>query len=89
VIAFFEPPQADVIEKILRGHQIAAMVGGLWHSASPRAPPDGEAFGTTDGDLTPEKPLSSPFADPADREDLMEISDVFFLPPRVIGGCCH
>jgi len=37
VIAFIEPPQADVIEKILRHC-------GLWHSSSPRAPPDGEAF---------------------------------------------
>ncbi len=34
VIAFIEPPQGDVIEKILRHC-------GLWHSPSPRAPPDG------------------------------------------------
>ena len=32
VIALIEPPQGDVIEKILRHC-------GLWHSASPRAPP--------------------------------------------------
>ena len=32
VIAFIEPPQGDVIEKILRH-------GGLWHSSSARAPP--------------------------------------------------
>ena len=29
VIAFIAPPQGDVIEKILRGHRRAAMVGGL------------------------------------------------------------
>ena len=34
-----EPPQSDVIEKILRGHRRAAMVGGLWCPSSPRAPP--------------------------------------------------
>ncbi|MCY2994417.1 MAG: hypothetical protein NTY19_42100 [Planctomycetota bacterium] len=38
VIAFIEPPQSDVLEKLLRGHRRAAMVGGLWCSASPRAP---------------------------------------------------
>jgi len=35
VIAFIEPPQADVIEKILRHC-------GLWHPSSPRAPPGGD-----------------------------------------------
>ena len=39
VVSFIEPPQADVIEKILHGHQSAAMVGGLWRSAAARAPP--------------------------------------------------
>ena len=29
VIAFIEPSQGDVIEKILRGHQSVAMVDGL------------------------------------------------------------
>jgi hypothetical protein len=33
VIAFIEPPQSDVIEKILRHC-------GLWHASFPRAPPD-------------------------------------------------
>ena len=28
-----------VIEKILRGHQSVAMVGGLWNPSTPRAPP--------------------------------------------------
>jgi len=32
VIAFIEPPQRDVIEKILRHC-------GLWHPVTPRAPP--------------------------------------------------
>ena len=46
VIAFIEPRAPErsdgrgaVIEKILRGHRRAAMVGGLWHPSSPRAPP--------------------------------------------------
>ena len=37
VVAFIEPPQRDVIEKILRGHQSGAMVGGLWRSSAARA----------------------------------------------------
>ena len=41
VVAFIEPPQGDVIEKI-RGHQSGAMVGGLWRPSSPRAPPRGD-----------------------------------------------
>ena len=32
VVAFIEPPQGEVIEKILRHC-------GLWHASSPRAPP--------------------------------------------------
>ena len=39
VIAFIEAPQGAVIEKILRGHQSVAMVGGLWNPSTPRAPP--------------------------------------------------
>ena len=42
VVSFIEPPQADVIEEILNGHQSGAMVGGLWQSRSPRAPPDAD-----------------------------------------------
>jgi len=46
IVSFIERCQADVIERILRGHQSAAMVGGLWEgplrtNAGPRAPPDG------------------------------------------------
>jgi len=37
VVAFIEPPQGDVIEKILRHC-------GLWHASSPRAPPAGESW---------------------------------------------
>jgi len=33
-----------VIEKILRGHQSGAMVGGLWRSSAPRPPPDVEGL---------------------------------------------
>ena len=45
IISFIERCQADVIERILRGHQSGAMVGGLWEgpirtNAGPRAPPD-------------------------------------------------
>ena len=39
VIAFIEAPQGAAIEKILRGHQSVAMVGGLWNPSTPRAPP--------------------------------------------------
>jgi len=42
VVSFIEPPQSDVIEDILHGHQSGAMVGGLWHSSAPRAPPEPE-----------------------------------------------
>ncbi len=31
---------AEAIEKILRGHQSGAMVGGLWQSSTPRTPPE-------------------------------------------------
>jgi hypothetical protein len=37
VVAFIEPPQTDVIEEILQHC-------GLWHSSSPRAPPDVEGL---------------------------------------------
>ena len=33
VVSFIEPPQADVIEEILKHC-------GLWQSSTPRAPPD-------------------------------------------------
>jgi len=45
VIAFIEPPQADVIEKILRHC-------GLWNPSSPRAPPG--AASVHDPDEPPE-----------------------------------
>jgi hypothetical protein len=35
VIAFIEPPQAEVLERILRHC-------GLWHASAPRAPPAGD-----------------------------------------------
>jgi len=57
MIAFIEPPQVDVIEKILRWHRRAAMVGGLWNVSSPRAPPVGDGWvddpdGDSDGQTT-------------------------------------
>ena len=44
IISFIETRQRDVIEKILRGHQSAAMVDSLWEGslrtqANPRVPP--------------------------------------------------
>ena len=46
IISFIERRQRDVIERILRGHQSAAMVGGLGEGAirtlaNARAPPKG------------------------------------------------
>jgi len=38
VIAFIDPPQGDVMEKILRHC-------GLWHASAPRAPPAGDGLG--------------------------------------------
>ena len=40
VVSFIEPPQADVIEEILIGHQSGAMVGGLWQARAARGPPE-------------------------------------------------
>ena len=40
VVSFVEPPQADVIEEILIGHQRGEMVGGLWQARAARGPPD-------------------------------------------------
>jgi hypothetical protein len=37
VIAFIDPPQGAVIEKILRHC-------GLWHPSTPRAPPAGDGW---------------------------------------------
>jgi hypothetical protein len=42
VVAFIDPPQADVIDKILRGHQSGAMVGDPWRCSAARAPPGGD-----------------------------------------------
>jgi len=49
VVAFIEPPQGKVVEKILRGHQSGAdqrfasvPVGGLWQARAARAPPEVE-----------------------------------------------
>ena len=63
VVAFIEPPQRDVIEKILRGHQSGAdqrrprlrlcarsvPVGGLSRSSAARAPPDKVGSRVMDG----------------------------------------
>ncbi len=52
VVAFIEPPQGAVIEKILRHC-------GLWHPSTPRAPPSEDAWGyDPDGDWN-NQPISS------------------------------
>ena len=40
MVSFIEPPQADVIEEILNGHQSGAMVGSLWQARAARGPPE-------------------------------------------------
>ena len=40
IISFIERGQRDVVEKILRGHQSGAMVGGLWQARATRGPPE-------------------------------------------------
>ena len=65
VVAFIEPPQGDVIEKILR-HR------GLWWPAvpSPRAPPAGDLRvhdpdGNSGGDSASQEPRELTFVDEA------------------------
>jgi hypothetical protein len=69
IVAFMEPPQGDVIEKILRGHRRAAMVGGLWCPASPRALPAKDLRvhdpDNWDGDSTSEELRELTFVDEA------------------------
>ncbi len=52
VIAFIEPPQGAVIEKILRHC-------GLWQPSTPRAPPAGIGWGHA-SDNEPPPPASRP-----------------------------
>jgi hypothetical protein len=66
IVAFMEPPQGDVIEKILRRHRRAAMVGGLWCPASPRAPPAGDLrVYDPDSDWASQEPRALTFVDEA------------------------
>jgi hypothetical protein len=44
VVAFIDPLQNGVIEKILGGHRRAALVDGLRQASAPRAPPDVEGL---------------------------------------------
>ena len=74
VIAFIEPPQGAVVEKILRGHQSVAMVGGLWNPSTPRAPP------AVDWGLSDVVP--SPFGRGARGEDSDDFSDSAFRRVR-------
>ncbi|MDY0166721.1 MAG: hypothetical protein RBS80_09275 [Thermoguttaceae bacterium] len=57
VIAFIEPPQTDVIEKILRHC-------GLWCASSPRAPPaDGKSVDDWGSHPTDQEPGERIFVD--------------------------
>ena len=40
ILSFIDPPQKEVVEKILHGHRRAALVGGLWRSPTSRGPPE-------------------------------------------------
>ena len=52
VVAFIEPPQADVIERILRHC-------GLWNPSSPRAPPAKDGWVHDPDDPSDGRPASS------------------------------
>ena len=61
IVAFIEPPQGDVIEKILRHC-------GLWCPAAPRAPPGGDLRvhdpdSDWDSDSTSQEPRELTFVD--------------------------
>jgi hypothetical protein len=57
VIAFIEPPQGDVIEKILRHC-------GLWQHLAPRAPPAADGWGhDPDGDCASDEPRELTYVD--------------------------
>jgi hypothetical protein len=63
VVAFIEPPQGDVIEKILKDC-------GLWCPSSPRAPPTGDLrvhdpAGDWDSDSACQEPREVTFVDEA------------------------
>jgi hypothetical protein len=55
VIAFIEPPQGDVIERILRHC-------GLWHASSPRPPPRDSSGSGGEGDSS-QQPRELTFVD--------------------------
>ena len=67
VIAFIEPPQGDVIEKILRHCGLRHC--GLWRASAPRAPPVGDGWvhdpdGASDGQTaSSESPRELTFVD--------------------------
>ena len=47
VITFIEPPQGEVFETVLRGHQSGATISGLWHAS--RAPLGDDEWGPRPG----------------------------------------
>ena len=57
VVAFIEPPQADVIEKILRHC-------GLWHPSTPRPPPTADcSVHDRDGGTPTDEPRELTYVD--------------------------
>ena len=74
VVAFIEPPQGKVVEKILRGHQSGAMVGGLWQALSARAPPEVEDL-VLDLDAS-YSDSSTGFSDPTDQPQELTYVDI-------------
>ncbi len=74
VVSFIEPPQADVIEQILSGHQSEAMVGGLWQSRSARAPPEVDEWVLELHAAYSDSSIDSP--DPADQSQELTYVDI-------------
>ncbi len=81
-VAFIEPPQEDVIEKILRGHQSGAMVGGLWRTSAARPPPaDGKGNGVDGADRPDTEPHELTYVD-------MDTQLLKIAADRPAGSCC-
>ena len=67
VVAFLEPPQADVIEDILKHC-------GLWQSSTARAPPDAEGLVLELDAAYSGSPIDSP--DPAEQSQELTYVDI-------------
>ena len=67
VVAFIEPPQADVIEEILQHC-------GLWQASTPRAPPDVDGLVLELDAAYSDSPIESP--DQADESQDLTYVDI-------------